>query len=114
MELLHEWCEERTVKEVEDALVAADIPVGRAMSIPEVLADRQIWERNVMMEMEIDQPGGKKMLVPGPTIIKFSKTPTTAGPIPRFGQHNQEIYRKLLGLDETAQAQLREDGIIGE
>ncbi|MDA0733802.1 MAG: CoA transferase [Chloroflexi bacterium] len=114
MELLHEWCEERTVDEVEDLLVAADIPVGRANSIPEVLADRQIWEREVMMEMEIAEPGGKKMLVPGPTIIKFSKTPTTAGPIPKFGEHNQEIFAGLLGLDDGAMAGLREDGVIGE
>jgi len=114
MELLHEWCEERTVNEVEDALVAADIPVGRANSIPDVLADRQIWERDVMMEMEIAEPGGKKMLVPGPTIIKFSKTPTTAGPIPKYGEHNQDIFGGLLKLDNNAMAMLREEEVIGE
>ena len=114
MELLHEWCEERTVNEVEDALVAADIPVGRANSIPDVLADRQIWEREVMMEMEIAEPGGKKMLVPGPTIIKFSKTPTTAGPIPKYGEHNQDIFGGLLKLDDDAMAMLREEEVIGE
>ena len=113
MELLHEWCEERTVKEVEATLAEADIPVGRAMSIPEVLEDRQIWEREVMMEAEIDEPGGKTMLVPGPTIIKYSKTPTTAGPIPKYGEHNQEIFHKLLGFNDADMSQLREDGIIG-
>jgi len=44
------------------------------------------------MDIELDEPGGKKTLVPGPTIIEFSKTPSTAGPIPEFGEHNQEIY----------------------
>ena len=66
MELLHIWCEEHTVEQVVEALVAADIPVGEARSIPEVLEDKHIWEREVMMEMEIDEPKGKKMLVPGP------------------------------------------------
>ena len=113
MELLHEWCEERTVKEAEAALVEADIPVGRAMSIPEVLEDRQIWDREVMMEADVDEPGGKKMLVPGPTIIKYSKTPTTAGPIPKYGEHNQEIFHKLLGFDDGQLTQLREEGVIG-
>ena len=112
MELLHLWAEQRTVKEAEEALVAADIPVGRAMSIPEVLADSQLWEREVMMEMDIDEPGGKKMLVPGPSIIKFSKTPTTAGPIPKYGEHNEELYGELLGLDQEALTQLREEGVI--
>ena len=112
MELLHLWCEERTVKEVEDALIAADIPMGPVKSIPEVLADKHLWEREVMIEAEIPDPPGKKMLVPGPTIIKYSKTPTTAGPIPRYGEHNQEIYRGLLGLDEAELAVLVEEQII--
>ena len=112
MELLNLWAEERTVKEAEEALVEADIPVGCAMSIPEVLDDRQLWDREVMMEMDIDEPGGKQMLVPGPTIIKFSKTPTTAGPIPKYGEHNNEMYRDLLGLDEPTLSQLRSEEVI--
>jgi crotonobetainyl-CoA:carnitine CoA-transferase CaiB-like acyl-CoA transferase len=112
MELLHLWCEERTVQEVEDAMVAADIPFGPVKSIPEVLADKHLWEREVMVEAEIHDPPGKKMLVPGPTIIKYSKTPTTAGPIPRYGEHNQEIYSGLLGLDEAQLVVLVEEGII--
>ena len=112
MELLHLWCEERSVSEVEDALVAADIPVGRAMTIPQVLQDKHIWERVVMIEAEIDHPQGKKMLVPGPSIIKFSKTPTTAGPIPKYGEHNQEIYGELLGLNESQLASLVAEGVI--
>ena len=67
-----------------------------------------------MIEMEIDEPGGNTMLVPGPTIIKFSKTPTTAGPIPKFGEHNQEIYSGLLNLDDDAMAALPEDEVIGK
>ena len=112
MELLHLWAEERTVREAEEALIAADIPVGRAMSIPEVLEDSHLWEREVMMEMDIDEPGGKRMLVPGPSIIKFSKTPTTAGPIPKYGEHNEELYGEVLGLDQEALAQLREEDVI--
>ena len=112
MELLNLWAEQRTVKEAEEALVEADIPVGRAMSIPEVLDDRQLWDREVMMEMDIDEPGGIQMLVPGPTIIKFSKTPTTAGPIPKYGEHNNEMYRDLLGLDEPTLSQLRSEEVI--
>ena len=112
MELLHLWCEERTVQEVEDALVAADIPFGPVKSIPQVLEDRHMWEREVMIEAEIPEPPGKKMLVPGPTIIKYSKTPTTAGPIPRYGEHNGEIYGGLLGLDETEMTALVEEGVI--
>ena len=112
MELLRMWCEERTVAEVEEALVAADIPFGPVKSIPEVLADSHMWEREVMMEADAHEPPGQKILVPGPTIIKFSKTPTTAGPIPRYGEHNQEIYGDLLGLSEPEMAGLADQGVI--
>ncbi|HAA94503.1 MAG TPA: hypothetical protein DHW65_00310 [Dehalococcoidia bacterium] len=110
MELLHLWCEERTADEVVDALVEADIPVGKAMSIPEVLADKHLWEREVMMEETM--PGGKNILVPGPTIIKYSKTPTTAGPIPQYGEHNKEVYGGLLGLDDQELARLAAESVI--
>ena len=106
MELLRLWCEERSVQEVEESLVGADIPFGAVKSIPEVLADQHMWEREVMVEAEIPDPPGKTILVPGPTIIKFSKTPTTAGPIPSYGEHNQEIYGDLLGLTEPELAGL--------
>ena len=116
MELLHRWCEERPAKGVEDALVAADIPVGRAMSIPDVLEDKHMWEREVMMEAELDDSDGnatgKKILVTGPTMIKFSKTPTTAGPIPKYGEHNKEIFGGLLGLDEDQLEALIAEGVI--
>ena len=97
-------------------LVAADIPVGRAMSIPEVLEDKHLWEREVMMEAELEDPdgnaNGRKILVPGPSIIKFSKTPTTAGPIPKYGEHNRDIFGGLLGLDEDDLNGLLEEGVI--
>ena len=57
-------------------------------------------------------PGGKNILVPGPTIIKFSKTPTTAGPIPAYGEHNSEIYSGVLGLDDQQLSRLVADGVI--
>jgi crotonobetainyl-CoA:carnitine CoA-transferase CaiB-like acyl-CoA transferase len=82
------------------------------MTIPDVLEDRHIWEREVMMETELDGQPGKKMLVPGPSFIKFSKTPTTAGPIPKYGEHNQEIYGSLLGLDDDRLAAMVEEGVI--
>ena len=80
------------------------------MSIPEVLADEHLWEREVMMEQEL--PDGKKILVPGPSIIKFSKTPTTSGAIPAYGEHNEEIYAGVLGLEDQEMARLVEEGVI--
>ena len=62
--------------------------------------------------MEEELPEGKKILVPGPTIIKYSKTPTTAGPIPKYGEHNVEIYSGVLGLGDQEMSRLVSAGII--
>ena len=57
-----------------------------------------------MIETELDAPKGKKMLVPGPTIINFSKTPTAVGPIPKYGERNQQMYGNLLGVITSTHA----------
>ena len=44
---------------------------------------------------------------------KMERTPAALGaPIPNRGEHDEEIYGALLGLDEVARAELREAGII--
>ncbi|MCY3732755.1 MAG: CoA transferase, partial [Chloroflexi bacterium] len=44
---------------------------------------------------------------------KMGRTPAAlAGPIPNRGEHDEEIYGELLGLDEADRAELREAGII--
>ena len=44
---------------------------------------------------------------------KLSRTPAAiSGPVPNRGEHDDEVYGRLLGLDETARAELREAGVI--
>ncbi|MYF23260.1 MAG: CoA transferase [Chloroflexi bacterium] len=44
---------------------------------------------------------------------KLSRTPAAiAGPVPNRGEHVDEIYGDLLGLDEAARVELREAGVI--
>lgn len=44
---------------------------------------------------------------------KLSRTPAAiSGPVPNRGEHDDEVYSDLLGLDESARAELREAGVI--
>jgi crotonobetainyl-CoA:carnitine CoA-transferase CaiB-like acyl-CoA transferase len=46
-------------------------------------------------------------------VPKFSGTPQKdIAPAPDLGQHNQEVYGKLLGLTETRVAELTEAGVL--
>ena len=44
---------------------------------------------------------------------KLSRTPAAiSGPVPNRGEHDDEVYGELLGLDEAARSELREAGVI--
>jgi CoA:oxalate CoA-transferase len=45
--------------------------------------------------------------------IKLSATPGSIdSPAPRLGEHNEEIYGKLLGFDHEKLDRLKKEGII--
>ena len=56
-------------------------------------------------------PFGGKMPMPG-NAIRMSASPTEVTPAPLLGEHNAEIYGKLLGLGEVELDTLKRDGVI--
>lgn len=92
--LVADWVREKTVAEVVAILERAEVPVAPVHSIPQAAHDPHLWERKMLVETE--DPEGGRTFVPGLT-VKFSDTPGAVGPIPRPGQHNNEIYCDLLG-----------------
>lgn len=85
----------------------ASFPV---LSIGEVVEDEHIKARGTFVEVEHPQAGMLKLLRPW---IRFSEMPTQidhAGPA--IGEHNAEVYKDLLGLDEEALRDLKAAGAI--
>ena len=107
--LVEAWCAERTVDEICTALASAGIPSGPVRTIPEVVKDPHVWEREMLVKMD-DAVAGE-MYVPGVT-IKLSKTPGRVGPVPTPGQHTDEVLRGVLGYDDAALAELRRQGAV--
>jgi formyl-CoA transferase len=65
------------------------------------------------MFVEISTPAGKNMkAVACP--IKFSDTKATIrqGP-PKLGEHNDEVLRELMGMDDAAIEQVKKNGALG-
>jgi crotonobetainyl-CoA:carnitine CoA-transferase CaiB-like acyl-CoA transferase len=107
--VLEEWCATRTTDDIVTALLKQGVPVAPVKTIPQVVRDPHMWEREMMVKM--DDPVAGEIYAPGVT-IKMSATPGKVGPVPTPGQHTDEILSHLLDFDAAKLQALREAKII--
>ena len=108
--LIAEVMRTRSKQEWIEMLEAATVPCGPINNMKEVFEDPQVRHR----ELRVDIPhpsGGIAPVVANP--MRFSGTPVEyrLAP-PLLGQHNDEIYRGLLGKSEAEIARLKSAGIL--
>ncbi|MBI2907938.1 MAG: CoA transferase [Chloroflexi bacterium] len=109
--LLREWAKDKPVAEVLRVMEEADVPSGPVQTIQQVVKDPHLWERRMMVEVEVAPGSESKMLVPGET-IKMSDIPWKVGRVATPGEHNQEIYGGVLGLSADEISKLAQDKVI--
>lgn len=109
--LINRWTATLTVAEVDRLMVAASIPAGRVYRAPEMLADPHFAAREAIVEVATERFGPMKMQNAFP---RLSATPSAVrSPAPSVvGQHNAEIYGRLLGLSAAQQDALAARGVI--
>jgi crotonobetainyl-CoA:carnitine CoA-transferase CaiB-like acyl-CoA transferase len=93
-----------------EKLRAARIPSAPVNDFNEAFSDAQVNARNMVVEVE--QANGEYVRMPG-NPIKLSETHAdsfTSAPL--LGQHNQEIYKGLLGKSDAEVAELNNEGAI--
>ncbi len=103
------WCAENTVEHIVQTLLEAEIPVAPVKTIPQVVQDPHLWEREMLVKMP--DPVAGEMYLPGAT-IKMSKTPGRVGPVPTPGQHTDEVLSRLLSYDRAILGELRQAKVI--
>ncbi|MBI3796259.1 MAG: CoA transferase [Deltaproteobacteria bacterium] len=103
------WVKDKTVAEVVTILERAEVPVGPVHTIAQAAQDPHLWERKMLVESE--DPDTGRTFVPGLT-VKFSDTPGAVGPIPRPGEHNEEVYCRLLGHHPQDLTSWQKEGAI--
>lgn len=109
-ELIGQWSSGFDAGELLEKLHEAGIPAGKIYTAEDMLEDPHFAARNAIVEHDHPVVGDLKMqnVVP-----KLSGTPgSIRTPAPELGQHNTEVYGKLLNLDEQQLAELKEKGII--
>jgi formyl-CoA transferase len=111
--IVQEWIGQRTVNEAVEYLQTNGVPSGPILSPQELMDDEHLAARDMVIPLEHPLhgpiPGAKAIGMP----VKFVNNPVQFDqPAPALGQHNEEIYGRLLGLDRAKLAALKEQGVI--
>jgi CoA:oxalate CoA-transferase len=104
------WVAPQRVEEVIAALDAAGVPCSPVYTVDRLLTHPQLLAREMIQRFP--HPSLGEVVAPGiPT--KLSATPGAIGRLgPELGEHNQEIYERLLGLPASELDRLRAAGVI--
>jgi len=105
-----EWTRTLGKMEVFARTKALRIPCAPVRTAPEVMADPHMHERGMLEE--IDHPELGRVTVPTTPLRLHGLGKAPAGPSPRVGQHNAEIYGGWLGLSASEIAALKAEGVI--
>ena len=106
--IVRRWCAGRTKAELE-ALAGDLIPMTPIKTIDEVVADPHLQAREMFVPLQVD---GAEVQAFG-TPMKLSRTPARArGRAPGFGEHNEVVLRRWLGLDAGDYERYRAEGAI--
>lgn len=108
-----EWVKSKTLDEAISELNNAELPSATIAKMQELEHDRQVINRNLLVEVEDNEFGildGIRGVVP-----KLSVTPGSVGTIekvPELGQHTEEILKNMLNYSAERIAALKETGVI--
>lgn len=109
--IVSEWTSQYSEQEVLDMLMSKGIPCSPIYSIEDVSKDEHIVGAREMF-VEVEYPKVGKIKVTN-SHIKMSETKTGFRmPAPDLGEHNEEIYSSLLGMDQEKIKNLVEKNII--
>ncbi len=104
------WCRERTAADIAAILVRHEVPFGVAHSAADIFADPHVAARGDLVTVDDPVIGPVRMQGVYP---RFSRTPgAVPRGAPRLGEHNEAVYRGLLGLAADELAALAREGVV--
>jgi formyl-CoA transferase len=107
--LVEAWTQKQTKHETMAALGGAGVPCGAVLDTGEILSNRHLIERG--MVVDIEHPMRGRLPMPG-NPIQLSESSTQVTRAPLLGEHNGEVYATLLGYRAHDLAALKADGVI--
>jgi crotonobetainyl-CoA:carnitine CoA-transferase CaiB-like acyl-CoA transferase len=108
--ILAEWCRPRTYAELQATLDRYGVPATKVNLIGDIVSDPHVHAREQVLTVESHDYG--PVLQPGIT-PRLTLTPgQVRAPAPKLGEHNEDIYLGMLGVDRTEYDRLVAEGVI--
>lgn len=107
---INEWTKTMTTAEMEKIARSHHVPFSVIHAVPEVAADPMFEERKFFVEVEHKEAG--KLRFPGAP-CKFTQSPLKIRrAAPLLGEHNGEVYEKILGYSTADIVKMKQTGTI--
>lgn len=108
--LVGKWTANYTVADATRVLFEAGVPCGPINTIADLVADPHFRSRDIAVEVQHPTIGPLRLVAPMP---RLSRTPgRVMSPPPLLGEHNGEVFRTWLGIDEAELTRLTEAGVV--
>ena len=108
---IEKWSTTVTAEEAYDAIDAAGVPASPINDLHQISHDPHVVEDRQMF-IPVKHPVIGDMRVNGNPVKLLDMMPEVVTCAPALGQHNEEIYGQLLGLDKEQLETLAEDHVI--
>ncbi len=109
-QVIREWVNAQDAKPLYAVLDAFRVPYGPVNSIADIFADPHFAAREDLVS--IDDPHVGPVITPAPYPRLSHAAGRVYNPAPSVGEHNDEIYRGLLGMTHGEIETLGRDGVI--
>lgn len=108
--IVADWCKQHDAADIERRCLEAGVPFARTMTVAEICADPHVVARGDIATVADPVVGPLRMQGIYP---RLSRTPgRIRSGAPKLGQHNDEIYGKLLGITSRERNRLRAERVI--
>jgi len=109
--IINNWVRNKTVDEVASLMEVHGVPAGKLYRAPEMLADPHFAAREAIVDTPTPEWPQLKMQNVFPKMSRTQGEIRWTGP-PTLGEHNEEVYKELLGLDDDELKELHGKSII--
>jgi formyl-CoA transferase len=107
--MVEEWTIKQTAYEAFHALARAGVPASITLNTAQVMNDPHFAARGAVVEIDHPVRGRMKTIE---CVPRLSDPPVEVRPAPLVGEHNAEIYGKLMGYGPKDLERLKGEGII--